>query len=340
MTLETIARSPDLPSGGHLWCGAVVVHENTDLYVVNGRYCHRLDVDCRLVAERRLPVDGPYNGLLILSDGNLVMKNLGHVPGVPCRFSILEPERLEPIGPPLILPDACMGRFSSDRTPAGEFIYCSSATELYRLRYDSGKLSIDPDWRGSYAVPGADQSDGWDTCIGSESVWMTDMGRPPMWRGLATAPVRGFRFPTSDASKRDVLLPFDRPNVFNPGPPLYDPERRILVAFDTTNERVGAWRYEGPGRFTPLWERDDRSTVQMMLYADTGELVLEHAQGWGPGGTNESGQVLIVDVESGNERGRAPSGAPMIGGMFFCPGFGRDLFVASINGSIARVYIE
>ena len=26
-TLETIERSPDLPSGGHLWCGAAVAHE-------------------------------------------------------------------------------------------------------------------------------------------------------------------------------------------------------------------------------------------------------------------------------------------------------------------------
>ena len=88
-----------------------------------------------------------------------------------------------------------------------------------------------------------------------------------------------YRFPTSDASRRDVLLAFDRPSGFNPGPPLYDPERRILVTFDTRNAKVGAWRYAGPGRLEPLWERDDRSTVQMMLYADTGELVLEHAQG-------------------------------------------------------------
>eukprot|EP01050_Picozoa_sp_SAG11_P046578 SAG11_NODE_23902_length_381_cov_1.177305_1_plen_110_part_10 len=76
-TLETLARSPDLPSGGHLWCGAAVAHANGDLYMVNGRYCHRLTPSCEVVAERMLPFDAPYNGLLVLSDGNLLMKNLG-----------------------------------------------------------------------------------------------------------------------------------------------------------------------------------------------------------------------------------------------------------------------
>ena len=38
VSLEPIARSPELPSGGHLWCGSVVVHANGDLYMVNGRY--------------------------------------------------------------------------------------------------------------------------------------------------------------------------------------------------------------------------------------------------------------------------------------------------------------
>lgn len=48
VTLETLHRSPDLPSGGHLWCGAAVVHANGDIYVVNGRWMHRLShADCR-----------------------------------------------------------------------------------------------------------------------------------------------------------------------------------------------------------------------------------------------------------------------------------------------------
>ena len=57
-TLKTLRRSPPLPSGGHLWCGAAVAHENGDIYCVNGRFCHRLSPDCEVVAERELPYDG------------------------------------------------------------------------------------------------------------------------------------------------------------------------------------------------------------------------------------------------------------------------------------------
>src|SRR5689334_4596384 len=39
MTLETVRRSPRLPSGGHTWCGGIVAHENGFLYLNNGDRC-------------------------------------------------------------------------------------------------------------------------------------------------------------------------------------------------------------------------------------------------------------------------------------------------------------
>ena len=88
ITLETIERSADLPSGGHLWCGGAVAHSNGDLYMVNGRYMHRLSYCNKLavVAEQVLPHDHPYNSVLILSDGNLITKTLGHEPKQPSTF--------------------------------------------------------------------------------------------------------------------------------------------------------------------------------------------------------------------------------------------------------------
>lgn len=332
VTLETVARSPDLPSGGHLWCGSVVVHENGDLYTVNGRYCHRLNEACEVVAERELPVDGPYNGLLILSDGNLLMKNLGHTPGEPCRFSVLEPERLEPTSEPFVIDEHCMGRFSSDLTDQGEFVYATSARELFRLRYESGGLVMDEGWRGSYFVEGEDQADGWDTSIGSGSVWMMDSGRPPMWVGPAEAPQRAFRFSLHDPTERDVIELFSAPGAFSPGPPLFDPERNILVLYDGLNSGVAAVRYDGPGQLRELWRNQFRNNVQMMLYPDTGELVLEDAP---LGGVSEA---VVVDIETGRERGRASIGATATFGMFLCPGFARDFYVATLPGQIARVF--
>jgi hypothetical protein len=336
ISLQTIVRSPELPSGGHLWCGAVVVHENGDLYMVNGRYAHRLNPSCEVLAERKLPVDGPYNGLLIMSDGNLVMKNLGHKPGEPCQFSVLEPERLEPIGDPFIIDEHCMGRFSSDLTTDGEFLYTSSATQLYRLRYENGALSLDSEWRGNYDLPGENQGDGWDTSIGSDSVWLMDMGRPPFWQEQATAPQRAFRFSIDNPDKPDVVDVIGRPNTFSPGPPLYDPERKILVVYDGSNGGVVALRYQSPSQFEPLWRNEFRNNVQMMLYPDTGELVLEDAST--TRAQNKISDAVVVDIESGSEKGRAPTGAAASMGMFLCPGFERDFYVATLPGMIARVF--
>ncbi|MEN8184427.1 MAG: hypothetical protein ABFS46_18030, partial [Myxococcota bacterium] len=52
------------------------------------------------------------------------------------------------------------------------------------------------------------------------------------------------------------------------------------------------------------------------------------------------GSVVIVDGETGSERGRAPTGALFLGGMFFCPGSGRDLYAASVSGAISRIHVE
>jgi len=342
VTLETLVRSPELPSGGHLWCGAVVAHANGDLYMVNGRFCHRLNANCEVLAERELPMDAPYNGLLVKSDGNLVMKNLGYRRGEACRFSVLEPESLEFVGPPLVIDSHCMGRFSSEVCEGSEFIYSSTESEVFRLRYEDGVLARDPDWLGSYSIDGEDQGDGWDTTIGSESIWLMDSGRPPFWEaGRARARQRAFRFSSSETAERDVIDVFDGPHAFSPGPPLYDPERRILILYDGTNGGIAALRYHGPGRFEPLWRNDFRNNVQMMLYPDTGELVVEDAPPPGGGDSvRRSADALVLDVESGVVRGRASIGAAASSGMFLCPGFDRDFYVATLPGPIARIFVE
>src|SRR3990172_3100108 len=63
VTLEPLARSPDMP-GGPFWPGGILVHANGSLYVTYGRYCHKLDADCGLLASRELPQPHPYNSLL------------------------------------------------------------------------------------------------------------------------------------------------------------------------------------------------------------------------------------------------------------------------------------
>ncbi len=133
-----------------------------------------------------------------------------------------------------------------------------------------------------------------------------DMGRPMSWRGPATAPQRAFRFSLSDAGERDVVAEIGRPNAWN---------------------------------LDVLWRNEFRNTVQMMLYADTGELVLEAAPKIELMVERGDAQIVVMDIETGEERARAPIGASATMGMFLCPGFGRDFYVASGWGPVARIFV-
>ncbi len=372
VSLEVIRRSERLPSGGHNWCGAIAVHANGDLYVVNGRFAHRLSPALEVLAERELPIDNAYNGHVILSDGNLVTKDIQSDPSRRSGFTVLDPE-LNVVAE-LELPENSVGRFSCDRVPGEDHLYVTSPTRVYRLIYRDQKLEIDPSWLASYDLPGEDQSFAWDSCLGDDSVWLMDMGenapiaatlaahpvgsgrspqrlaplliqlarrlglgrllglRMPIGQPLHSAPQHVFRFSTMDAAERDVLVPFGIPggNIF--APPLFDPDRRILVAFDTMNAKFGAWRYEEPGRFTELWRHDFLNSSQPTLYADTGELLVDDVRlgRW---------DAVVLDVETGREKGRANTGCGMSGGMWYTPGFGRDFYTSTGFGGIARVYV-
>ena len=375
ITLETIRETPKLPSGGHNWCGAVCVHENGDLYMVNGRYCHRLSPDLSVVAEHRIETDNAHNGHVVLSDGNLVTKDIQNDPRKRSFFTVLNPDlkvvdRFE-------FPANSVGRFSCDRLAGRDHLYVTSSTDIYRLVYASEKLSMDQSWHASYAVQGEDQSFAWDSTIGSDSVWFMDMGETSgvrrvlaahpvgtnsssaqriffriartlapfgsvgalarggiYGRPLHGAPVRVFRVNMNDASDMEILVPFGLQGGGIVAPPLYDQDRKILVAHDLMNRKVGAWRHDGDDGFKKLWIHDYLNTNQMTLYADTGELLVDDCKTMG------RWDAVVVDVETGEEKGRVDTGCVASGGMWYTPGFGRDFYTSTGLGGIARIYVE
>jgi hypothetical protein len=127
---------------------------------------------------------------------------------------------------------------------------------------------------------------------------------------------------------------------FNPGPPLYDPTRQILVHYDTIGRMVVAHKYHGPGALSFLWKQPFCNSVQMMLYPASGELVLEDSPHVLQQRDIDTGALVVVDIKTGEEKGRAPFGDKGTMGMFLCPGFGRDFYGCSIAGTVARVYVE
>ena len=92
------------------------MHENGDLYVVNGTYCHRLSPDLQVVAEHRLDADNAHNGHVVLSDGNLVTKDISDNPAKPSVFTVLDPDLA--VVDRFVFPWNSVGRLSQRDRPA------------------------------------------------------------------------------------------------------------------------------------------------------------------------------------------------------------------------------
>jgi len=327
-TLAPLARSPDL-AAGPFWPGGIAAHANGSLYVTCGRWCHRLDTDCRPVASRELPQPRPYNSLLILPGGALVMKDLIRDGSARSRLIVLEPERLTPLGPEVEVPEASIARLGAD----GDTVYVVGDHTAFRFRWDAraGRLERDDAWQVPYRRS-PDQSYGWDPVIEGGYVWFMDNGDhrysgTMRGAGVAPGPVHLVRAALADGAH--TLLPISGlPHGSVTNPPLFDPERRIAVAFDSANAWLAAWRLDGDA-FVPLWSHPFGTASHMIRYPDTGELVVnDHG---------EAGDaVVVLDIETGAERARADTGSAVQSVVFPAVGWGRDFYYASF-AVVARV---
>ena len=98
---------------------------------------------------------------------------------------------------------------------------------------------------------------------------------------------------------------------------------------------MGAWRFNGAGDFTELWIRDIANSNQALYYPDTGEVILDDVL------ADQSVDAVVVDLETGLEKGRVATGTLFAAGMMACPGFERDFYVASgVHGTLCRVYVS
>jgi len=337
LTLDTLARSPDLPAGGQWWPGGIVAHANGSLYVTHGRFCHRLDRDLSVVASRELPRACAYNSLLVLSDGNLVMKNIVRDGSMLSYFSVLEPERLELAGAEVEIPEPSIARISKDASEGGEHVYVVGDHTIFRYRYERGALARDDGWSFRYrTAPDAEQSYGWDPVLAGGHAWFLDNGEGNFTQsfrggGVASGPLHLVRVSLADARDAELFTPFGAPHGTIANPPLYDPGRRIVVAYDSANALIGAFRFAGPGRFTPLWRHAMGAANHFLLHPDTGEIVVNDFD-------EASGEhVVVLDVETGRERGRVALGSPVQSVVFQAPGFARDLYSCTFT-TLARVF--
>jgi hypothetical protein len=359
-TLAPVARSPELP-GGPFWPGGMAAHADGSLHVVFGRHCHRLSADLRLLASRELPRPRPYNSFVVLADGTLAMKDLDRDLRAPALLTLLDPETLEPRAADTPLIEPSIARLAAD----GDTIYVVGANNAWRYRWEGATLERDDQWTFRYHG-GPRHSYGWDPVIAGGQMWFLDNGAhgystAMRGAGMAPGPVRLIRVSLEDPADRETVEVCGRPRGTATDPPLYDERRRIAIAYDSGNGIVAAFRFGR--RLEPLWQRELSHAAHMIEFADTGELVLQdfrspaitrtrlsHALGrrWaapahsarvrGALARGSGDDVLVVDIETGDERGRARVPSMFQSVLFPAPGFERDLYWCTFS-TLARLEV-
>ncbi|MGI8461182.1 MAG: hypothetical protein ACR2OC_06035 [Solirubrobacterales bacterium] len=364
-TLAVTASTPHLP-GGAWWPGGIAAHANGDLHMVFGRWAHRLSAELEVLASHRLPVERPHNSFVVLDGGEIVTKDCDAPAGLePSTFSVLDPETLAPVAEPLRLPEPSIARLASD----GESVIAVGTTALFRLQLDraAGRLEIDQDWRPSYG-PAPERSFGWDPVITDEHVFWMDNGRnlvdhTMLGSGSQASPVRLWWARLDDAGTRSVEIS-GLPYGTESNPPGWDPEGRIIVAYDSGNGGVRAWKLVGD-ELESLWRRDEICHAgHMILYPDTRELVVGDWRDFAPlrwrgvrpvmrrlgplvvrsersrraSLAATSDRLVVLDLDTGAEKARVDVPSPIQGFLFPAPGFGRDVYYQSLT-TIARVAV-
>lgn len=365
-TLARVASTPPLP-GGPYWPGGIAAHANGDLYMVYGGSAHRVTAACEVVASRRLPVPRPHNSCVILDGGELVMKDCDAPYGrEPSTVSVLEPGSLRDAAPPLRLPEPSIARLSSD----GESVIAVGTETVFRLWLDraAGRLAIDDAWRPRYG-PAPGRGFGWDPVLTAEHVlWMdngrNDTDRTMLGTGSDPDPVRLWWARHDDPEGVRSVEISGLPHGTESNPPGWDPEGRIVVAYDAGNAVLRAWRMEGD-ELVDLWRRDGLAHAgHLILYPDTRELVVQDWTDWAwlrrppvrralarpmrsasrfaaaRRASLRSGhdQLVVLDLDTGADKARVDVPSPSQGFLFPAPGFGRDVYYQSLT-TVARVVV-
>jgi hypothetical protein len=332
-SVATIARSPELP-GGPFWPGGMAAHANGSLYVTFGRWCHRLAPDCSVLAACELPRARPYNSLVVLPDGHLVMKDFDLTTAEPAQLVVLEPEALEVVDM-IDVPEASIARISAD----GDDVYVVGVRAVHRFRWDRerGRVQRDETWQPVYRRFDG-QGYGWDAVLSNDGVWFLDNGEGTehfgghfRGKGIATSPLHLIRVDTRDASRVSFHEVCGLPGGIIANPPVYDEARRIAVGYDSGNGVMTAFDVDEAG-VQERWRRAQDHGAHMVLWPETGELLtFDYVDG--------VDHAVVLDIETGDELGRVATGSPVQSVLFPAPGWSRDAYYCSFT-TLARVGVE
>jgi hypothetical protein len=290
------------------------------------------------------------------------MKDLDRSASTRTTLTVLDPETLNPLCPPQEAPEASIARLSA----VGDTVYLVGAHTISRWDWDGGRLVRDESWELRYRTQ-PDQSYGWDVALAGGHAWFMDNGdhdfvTTMLGAGKARGPVHLVRVSLTDASDHELVPVCGAPGGSITNPPLFDVQRQVAVAYDSANGVLAGFRFEG-GRLEPLWQRPYASAGHLLLFPETGELVAYDfhpspgartrlARSAGKRGARlvlsrrlrrmaarlAHEDVLVLDVGTGVERGRASVPSLFQSVLFPCPGWDRDVYYCSFS-TVARVAV-
>ena len=153
-------------------------------------------------------------------------------------------------------------------------------TTAYRLSYDrdAGRLVIDPSWQPCYG-PAPGRGFGWDPVLTGEHVlWMdngsNDVSHTMLGTGRNSTPVRLWWVRLDDERSIRSTEISGLPYGTESNPPAWDPAGRVVVAYDSGNAVLRAWRMDGD-ELEALWRRDGFAHAgHIIVFPDTRELVV------------------------------------------------------------------
>ena len=333
LSLKTIQQSPRLP-GGPAWPGGIAVHRNGDLYVVYGRYVHRLNRSCELLASFQLPVNRPYNSFVLLDNGLLVTKDLSA--SAHSTLSVIDCATMQARYAPIRCPEASIARLSA----VGNTVYVVGVKSVFRYHWndDLTTLEFDQSWRFDY-VGTSSQTYGWDAVIDGRHVWFMDNGKHSymvkmIGNGVNPTPNNLIRVAMNDSSDAQIIpiCGINGGSITNP--PLIDLQRNIVLAYDSANRVMQAWRFAPELRaLSPLWQKTEFGCAShMILYPDTGELVTNDYR-------KNTEEVVVLNITNGSEIARTRIGGISQGVVFPSAGWGRDFYWTTFD-RLARVFVE
>jgi hypothetical protein len=109
-------------------------------------------------------------------------------------------------------------------------------------------------------------------------------------------------------------------------PPLVDPDRRIVVGYDSGNGVVAAFDIADDGSLSPRWRHEQDHASHLLLDPVSG-LFLS-----GDHDADSFSEDLVVrSIESGDEVVRVASGSPLQSVLFPAAGFGRSAWAVSFS---------